>query len=283
LKKLSLIIFLLSFGQYAKSQTIEEVFATADSFKSTGNYDQAILEYKRVIYFDDSAKYKYPAYESIASSYVLKGSFDDGIKNYELAISYSKTETQEQHSILNKARTLILMNSHNLAYSELLTLPDTLIDSLESRKNYLFGVCLFEREEYDKSLIRFKQSLHGDSNAIRLMDQLFGKTKSINKLSVRRARFLSTILPGLGQFVAGDIKSGLNSLVLNGLLVTGFVFVWQIYGPVQAMLGTFSWLQRYYFGGIKKAGLIAQTKQEQRKAALFKEIYTLMKNATLAK
>ena len=73
-------------------------------------------------------------------------------------------------------------------------------------------------------------------------------------------------LPGLGQFYAGDIKNGINSLVINALFVGLFTYSFVTISPIDAYFSVLPWFQRYYKGGYTKAGIIAEQKVKKRRA-----------------
>jgi hypothetical protein len=83
---------------------------------------------------------------------------------------------------------------------------------------------------------------------------------------------MSIFLPGLGQFYAGDIKNGLNSLLLTGGFFTiGFIVAIN-YSLVDAMVAVVPWIQRYYVGGYNRAAGIAENKKKSKQDKVYQAI-----------
>ena len=70
----------------------------------------------------------------------------------------------------------------------------------------------------------------------------------------------SLIIPGTGQLYSGDIKNGLNSL----LLLSGIFYLGTIVSS-SALVLIVPILCRYYIGGIVHAKQIADRKREEKK------------------
>ncbi len=85
------------------------------------------------------------------------------------------------------------------------------------------------------------------------INALFVQVINAPRKSVKVATVLSTILPGAGQVYAGNWKSGLNALVLNGWL--GFV-------TVDAASWTTCTFLRYYWGNYYRAGRAVEQHNE---------------------
>jgi hypothetical protein len=117
-----------------------------------------------------------------------------------------------------------------------------------------------------------------------LVNELFEKNKKISKISPKKAKVLSMIMPGLGQLYVGDVKNGLNSFLLStGLLALGLRSAF-INNPLDAAIATLPWFQRYYQGGYKKAELIAVAKIQEKRYKIYNQLLDEVdKNATLCK
>jgi hypothetical protein len=85
------------------------------------------------------------------------------------------------------------------------------------------------------------------------------------------------IIPGSGQFYAGDVKNGFNSLLLTGGFVTvGFIIAIN-YSLLDSFVSVIPWIQRYYIGGIKRSGDIAVDRKLQKQDEIYQEILLTVK------
>ena len=86
-------------------------------------------------------------------------------------------------------------------------------------------------------------------------------------------------MPGLGQTVNGDAKDGLNSLLINGVLVVVFFNVQMNLTTLDATLSVLPWLGRYYVGGMGNAHTASKKKQATVKGELLTELNGLLQVA----
>ena len=87
------------------------------------------------------------------------------------------------------------------------------------------------------------------------------KRENIIEKAPARHVFLSMIFPGAGQFYAGDLKNGFNSLILNAGLLTWFVSYAFTYSTIDAAFTIGPWFYRYYLGGFQRAGKMVTIKK----------------------
>ena len=89
---------------------------------------------------------------------------------------------------------------------------------------------------------------------------------------------MSMLIPGSGQIYMGNIGNGLNSIILVGGIATATVYIWQVYGIIDALLSTGSWYYRYYTGGYKGARNLAIEKIENKKAQVYNNVLDAIEN-----
>ncbi|MBC7774143.1 MAG: hypothetical protein H7246_01790, partial [Phycisphaerae bacterium] len=131
-----------------------------------------------------------------------------------------------------------------------------------------FGIHEFQLAREDLLPFFAPEDLKGRAEFERLMRQ----AERVSRKSPKTARILSMILPGAGQFYAGDIKNGINSLLLNALLGYWFVATGISYTFLDAAATVTPWLFRYYGGGIRRAGEILEKKKEERLRKVFRKV-----------
>ena len=88
----------------------------------------------------------------------------------------------------------------------------------------------------------------------------------------KTAKILSMIVPGSGQFYAGDIKNGINSLLLTGGFIYLGVHAALNYGIINSLASASPWIQRYYLGGFKRAELIAEERLALKRDRIYQQI-----------
>jgi TM2 domain-containing membrane protein YozV len=167
----------------------------------------------------------------------------------------------------------MLQQAPKKALLELLSLPKTLPEPWKSRKHLYLGAAHFSIREFELARQDLLPLFGPDDSAQKAeFEKLFRQAERVARKSPKTARLLSMFLPGAGQFYAGDIKNGLNSLLLNGLLGYWFVATGINYSFIDAGATVTPWLFRYYGGGIRRAGEILETKKEERLKKTFQKV-----------
>jgi hypothetical protein len=82
-------------------------------------------------------------------------------------------------------------------------------------------------------------------------------------VNAKKAKTLSLIFPGMGQFYLHKPKSAINSIAINGLLISGFVVTAINYSVLDGVLFWILPVGHYYTGGSKAAGELAILKQKE--------------------
>ena len=255
------------------SQTAAQSLEIASEMQQNGNYEGAIRIYKRILFFDQSPQQKLSANLKLADCHTAMGNIDAALTNLNLA--YYLTESSElQIDIQFRQITLMLLNQRFLNAQEELFLIEQDLDSAYADQFYLYqGIAWFGLASYDSARTYFHKFIGiGNTSTHQKLDEVFQQTRRIKAINPRKAQLMSTIIPGLGQFYAGDIKNGLNSLLLtSGLMVLG-IHLALLTTPFDALLAVGPWFARYYQGGRKRAKTIAEKKKKQRKAQLYQQV-----------
>ncbi len=177
---------------------------------------------------------------------------------------------------------MLLQEKYQYALAELYSLADSMPSIYFNRKkNFYLGIAYFGNNEFSLSEKSFLGALPNNSitEAEQIKD-LFIKNKKVSRVKPKTARILSMCLPGLGQFYAGDIKNGINSLVINALFVGLFTYSFVTISPIDAYFSVLPWFQRYYKGGYTKAGIIAEQKVKKRRVKVYNEIIATVSNTS---
>ena len=230
-----------------------------------GNYDAAITEYKRFLFFHPEDTRVGEVYYNIALAYRAQGLWTEAVAAFRAA-TYLTTdaETKSEYQ-LELAVTLIAVQDYDLARLELIKVTMRAPSAqLYRRALFLQAVAYIYQFRWEEA----RESLRNYTTDERL-DMLFDAATDMPLKSARLARVLSTIFPGAGQVYVGDWGDGLNALLLNGAL--GFLTIDAALDGhyIDAALwgGLIFW--RYYRGNTYRAGHAAEqfNLQESRRAA----------------
>jgi len=274
IKKLTaLFIWFLSFnanGTFA--QNLDETYQFGLEQYALSNFETASLAFERVLYFGDG-KYAVITLDHLARIRLSKGDIEGASKFYHRASVTSNDFAEKSYYTLRKCSGLLALRKTKLAMIDLFDISDELPDSSLKYKYFLLGVAYYSELEFNESRLAFKSALpESDVNKRNQIDSLFNVVQNIKHPNPKTAKILSIFLPGAGQFYAGDVKNGINSLLLTG----GFLFLGintaVNYGLLNSFVSVFPWFQRYYMGGYQRAGRIAEDRFREKQDAVFQSI-----------
>jgi hypothetical protein len=242
---LSLFPLLLS------GQNFSETWSIAESAFAEGQYNTALGAYQRINFF--AGNESVPAlYQRLAECYRQVGRYDLAELYYDRAYFTAVAPGEERAALLGKVRSLVAQGAYPAAIAEIYSL-----DSLSKLAHFYLGLCHFHREDYGQAELSFMAAANTDFQARRIA-LAFADADRLHEPIPRKATNLSYVFPGLGQFYAGDVKNGLNSMGLAAGLVALGIQVGLRYTFVDALLLVVPWFQRYYLGGAERAGLLAE-------------------------
>ena len=234
-----------------------------DYFFVRENYDAAITEYKRFLFFNaddprvDEVQFK------IGLAYRAQKWWMEAAEAMIAAIQRTtETELQAERRV-ELAVTLISSGAYDLALAELIKVDmQSQSARLRQRARFLRGVAYLYQFKWEQARSVFQAYFDKNPSAARAaaeIDTLFLDALNRSQKSEKAARLLSTFLPGLGQTYAGDWKNGLNALLLNGVLgyITLDAAIERDYDD--ALLSFFFLFYRYYAGNRYRAVEAAQT------------------------
>ena len=230
-----------------------------------GNYDAAITEYKRFLFFHPDDSRIGEVHYNIGLAYKAQGLWTEAITALRTATYLAIDREAKSEYQLALAVTLIATQNYDLAQLELIKVvlrkPSV---PLFRRALFLQGVAYIYQFRWEKA-----RSVLQDYTADERLDALFEDALNRPQKSIKVAKGLSTIFPGAGHIYAGDWRDGLNALVLNSAL--GFLTIDAVFAEHYtdaALWGGFAFL-RYYRGSTFRAGAAAEQfnlKESQRAA-----------------
>lgn len=269
-----ILLILLVFIGKLNAQDLKQSFDFANELFEKKDYAGASVTYRRVIYFDKTEIYRKDCYKNIADCLFETQQFEEAADYYELAFFQQKTDSLKAEVIFRKLACFLVLNNFEYAEVELLNLPDNLTAEQSRRKIFYSAVFNFSTEKYDKAQEQFLALIPvSDKETQKKVVDLFIRNEKINNLNPRKAKIMSMILPGLGQFYAGDIKNGTNSILLTSAIATwGILAAIKSASPFDALITMVPWFQRYYTGGYKKAEQITINQKKSRRAKVYNQI-----------
>ena len=234
-----------------------------DHLFALGDYDAAITEYKRFLFFNAADPRMDGVQFKIGLAYRAQRWWMEAAEAMIAAIQWTtETELQAERRV-ELAVTLIASGAYDLALVELIKVDmQSQSARLRERARFLRGVAYLYQFKWEQSRSVFQAYFDEIPNAAGTaaeIDSLCLDALNRSQKSEKAARLLSTFLPGLGQTYAGDWKNGLNALLLNGVLgyITLDAAIERDYDD--ALLSFFFLFYRYYSGNRYRAAEAAQT------------------------
>lgn len=253
-------------------QDLEQTYQSGKANFSKGNFEAAALDFERVIYFG-KGQFDAEVFELLGQIYQINRDFQRSASSFAQASELSETPEGFSRNKIAQAANLIFADQAMLAKIELLGMDNDIHDSFKLKQNFLLGVVEFSAGAFEESRTAFKLATSKENNRSEIrIDSLFNELSNIKHPNPKTARILSMILPGAGQFYAGDVKNGINSLLLTGGFITiGFVVAIN-YSLLDSFVSVIPWIQRYYIGGFKRAGNIAEDRMLQKQNEIYQQI-----------
>jgi tetratricopeptide (TPR) repeat protein len=228
-----------------------------------GDYDTAITEYKRFLFFNADHPQAVDAQFKIGLAYRAQEWWAEAVEAMIAAIELTTVTELQAEMRVELAVTLIASGAYDLALIELIKVDmQSQSARLRQRARFLRGVAYLYQFKWEQARSVFQvyfDEIPSAAGAAAEIDALFLDALNRSQKSEKAARLLSTFLPGLGQTYAGDWKNGLNALLLNGVLgyITLDAAIERDYDD--ALLSFFFLFYRYYAGNRYRAVEAAQT------------------------
>ncbi len=257
--------------EYAGAQDFDATLKFADNQFRAGNFNEASKTYRRALFFSGDRENLYIISRIADISYYEKD-YETAQQYYGLAYNMTDDDSLKTEFLFNKASSRILEGNFQMALIDLFALTDT-GKTTQKRLYFYLATCYYGLQDFKKAQVYFSYCVRDTDK--QSLSELFN-SKKLYSPSPRKARILSMILPGLGQTYSGDIKSGLNSILLtSGIVVLG-VRISVLYSPMDALIAVLPWYQRYYTGGYGKAEGIAEKKLAKHRGEIYQDILVLI-------
>ncbi len=274
----SVIIFatLLCSQFSALGQSIDETLEKVENLVQNGDQNLAIILLKRCLYFAENEQHG-AILTHLGDCNLALDSLENAYFYYQKALVQALNDSLHTEIIFKIAGIYLKQHKPN----QVLSLVENQLIYINSvvftrRKYYFLALAHYQLHNYKQSQIDFLNcSAHTNMMFHDSLTLLFQKLATEKFYNPQKAKNLSRILPGLGQWYVKDYKNSLNSFCLNASLLGLGIWGTIAYTPFDGILWVLPWLRRYYIGGYQKAEFIAVDKNNATENVYLKQILEL--------
>lgn len=246
------------------------IISYAENQYQAGNYSSALIEYQRGIFFGAEVSGKIFMQMGDCCFHMKK--YDQAIEYYDRAYFTFHEDSLKFQSLMNKSKCNIFSKAYNIALIDLLGISDSLPEHHYRLKQFYIGLCYFGTDQFSMASQYFTDAVHPSFIDKRKEIEKLLKNRKLNVPNPQTASILSICFPGLGQFYSGDIKNGVNSLLLSSALLALGVKLGYEQSILDAVFTIMPWFQRYYQGGYMRAEKIAIEKRAENRNEIYKKV-----------
>lgn len=268
------LIIITTVSYNSVSQDFIETIEFADKQFENKNYQLAVKEYQRALFFSEGRRVDY-LYKQIANAFFVNKQFDQAQYFYELSYKTSKCDSSKNEMLIKKVQCLLFLKRFRSSLFELYNLPDSSSDYFEDRKNFYLAISYFGLKDFKKSAQYFTKTVDNLQSKEEII-KLLNNKKLLYKPNPKTAKILSIILPGAGQLYAGDLKNSINSFALISGLIYLSIRLALKYSYLDAIITVIPWFMRYYQGGYINAEVMAKQKREKRRLKTFLKVLKIV-------
>lgn len=263
----------------ANAQSLEQTIALGDQLATEQQYEGAVRAYRRALHFD-GGHHRFVLCQKLASCYLGLTNYKEASYFFDAAYSASgnlpQADSIKTEQVFNKTAALILAGDYQFAKLELLNLASTLPPVFEQKRVFYSAVLSFQLGEFEAAEAQFKLLSGGVDGAEEAITELFRQNHRLKRFNPKKIRLMSVFVPGLGQLWCGDVKNGLNSLLVTTGFAALFVVVAGELALIDALVSVMPWYQRYYIGGYQKAHSIAIQRIATERGEIYQQLLQLV-------
>ena len=268
----SVLIFNLFLTFSIQAQDIAGVFDLANKMKLEGNYEASIKLYQRVSFFGDGYK-NTECLIGTADSYFNLKDYNKAAEFYEFAYFSTTNDSLKNLIALSKSAIFIYNKKFLEALQELFSIEAEEGNVAKAKNIYLATAYYGLNRFNDCKTVLF--DLISDTVSKTQLDKLIKRAERVQRRNPKTAKILSMIIPGMGQFYAGDIKNGINSLLITSAFMYLMVNTSIQYSVFEAT-SVLPWFSRYYVGGFNRAQTITINRVEDRQYQIYLQIMKIV-------
>lgn len=215
-----LFFLLFIFIALPLTANVKQVLAVADSLYGIGEHNLALIEYRRYLCFEAPELVHSLSYQRLALCYRDLSEADLALKYIESAIYSSENDSLRANYTIDKA--IILMTKQNYGLADFVLRRLILVHKnpeisqrarLALALNYVLQANWIEAKN---SLQSYASEMNrtDDTDLINIY-QLLDELSQVKAKDAKKAKKLSTWIPGAGQLYSGDYRNAANSFVIN--------------------------------------------------------------------
>ncbi len=246
----------------------------AENLYNEGLFEEAIHEYKRILFFEKDENKKAEIYLRLGVISRENGDYVKSIDYINSFLQIVKNDDEKDNGYIELGLTYLYQTNVNSAIFQFLKV-ESFSENSGLRKKALFYLILsyvlnHQWDEAEKSfeiflgLMENKKKKNMENEIERIWSTL-KDAKSFKYRSPVVAKWLSTFFFGAGQIYAGNIASGINALALNGLIFYLVIDFFIKADYIDAVFVALSFVERYYSGNIYHAERSAMEYNESHK------------------
>lgn len=245
-------ILLASKANLIIAQNQHKYLQQADSFMLHKNYDAAFKLYDRIWFFATADERQILAKNYLESAFQTQQFYSylhiihvfKNLEKIDLDLTQKLEEIASYFKLQNYEECLHIIESYK---------GDSAVN-FQTNLNYFKLLCELKLNRKD-SVIQTANLLkkYASMPQQKAMDQLLENYQKAKIISPKKVRFLSLVIPGLGQLFIKDYKNAVNAIALNGALIGAFLFTAQLYHWPQAALFWVFYVPHYYLGNSRSA------------------------------
>lgn len=258
MKKQTIYLICTFIIKVAICQDLASTVDLADYHFDHQQLDEAENLYRRALFFDTTGSFEKRAIEGLAWISYSSNDYSSAARYFKSLHTISQKREHYYYHILS----LIKNSDWIKAKKSTLGIANDSEEAVVS-KAVLLGLIAFQMGQYETAKNSFN-AVDSIVKEVHLTPAIFDRTYKINKKSKVKAMVFSALLPGAGQAYSGHTKEAINSFVLVASIGTAYFYTLSNVGIIDALIGIYPWMDKYYAGGINRAGeLVGEYKQER--------------------
>ena len=278
---INVIVNLLLSYQAFPQQKVDSILSFANNLYSKGYYDDAITEFFRVNFWNKNKSILSQSYLGMGLCYREMNQWDKSIHAFQKAINFANNDSLLQEIKLTKATTYIAAGKFNQAQIDLIMLVYTSNNiNVKNQAALLLTISAILQKDWLKTknyLDQFHVFINNPKFA-KEMTKILEDIINNKKKSPVKAKWLSTLLPGLGQLYANDYRNALNAFFFNVINFSTTVFFLSLNDYSSAVMYFTFLTERYYSGNRYQAQQSVYKYQAKINNSYSKKLLFIIKN-----
>lgn len=262
------------------AQSPADAYLLACKWYDEQNYEQATLEAKRAVFFNDSLKI--PGYKLLAECCIKMSLYDEAIQYLETISEKEQHDSLFDETLFRIVHLYLINEKPANALITLSELHSTGSEYFTNKSHFYHALAYFQINDFVRSEIHLKNFLSSYSSYDSCyIQELFRRASKNASRNTFIPMLSSALIPGSGQLIEGYYKEGVNAFLLNSLLAGITIFTFYRVYPLDAILTMYPFVRRYYLSNIFNAKEIAIEKHDSTKIEIYNELLDYISQLTM--